>query len=336
MRGNTWVWGWILLAAASCQTAQPIGVDARDAGASVLSTSLVFRQVFPSGAGTDLRAMTVGPADDIWIAGRFFTSLQIGETTLTSAGPSDVFVARLDRMGNPRWTARVGGCAGLAVDADGNAIVAYQGLAARAGVTGEIIWKNRGLPLAESWPIELAVDREGNAIIGEGRTVSPDIGLQKVSASGVIQFKKRFRGHGDGGNFSGVSADPQGNIVISGAGGVELGGWTRPENGGAPWIGKLDPSGNRIWQVFGVEGRVAADDAGNVLYANADSVGKLDPQGGWIWKHAARIDGEVGAVATDSTGRVIYAGSFQGRVDFGDGLVDSGEHAALFVAAIAP
>jgi hypothetical protein len=33
---------------------------------------------------------------------------------------------------------------------------------------------------------------------------------------------------------------------------------------------------------------------------------------------------------------VIYAGRFEGHADFGDGPVASGEHAALFVAALAP
>jgi hypothetical protein len=33
---------------------------------------------------------------------------------------------------------------------------------------------------------------------------------------------------------------------------------------------------------------------------------------------------------------VIFAGSFRGRVDFGDGPVDSGDRPVVFVAALAP
>ena len=62
-----------------------------------------------------------------------------------------------------------------------------------------------------------------------------------------------------------------------------------------------------------------------------------------IWKYSPQINnspqidsrGDV-AVAVDSAGRLIYAGSLQGRIDLGDGPVESGERAALFVAALAP
>ena len=59
MRGNARVWGRMMLTAAvaaSCQTADPLGfdrsadvADAQDAGPRPASTSLVLREVFPTG-----------------------------------------------------------------------------------------------------------------------------------------------------------------------------------------------------------------------------------------------------------------------------------------------
>jgi hypothetical protein len=119
---------------------------------------------------------------------------------------------------------------------------------------------------------------------------------------------------------------------------VSLGGdTTPPADRRSVWLGKLDPAGNRLWQVFGVSGRVAADGEGNVLHASLGAVVKRDPAGVPIWRHAQPVvgGGLVGAVAADSAGRVIYAGTFTGSVDFGDGPVESARP-ALFVAALAP
>jgi hypothetical protein len=414
--------------AASCQPAEPVAVErgaldttAHDAGVSTPSTSLLFRRVFLGGpreaapsprewhhGWPDAKVLAIGPGDDIWIAGRFFSSLQIGAAELTSAGHGDVFVVRLDPQGNLRWAGRLGGpeddvCGGMAVDAEGNAVIAHQSFGrrqppgpimlaklgangdllwqrtvaspsgedpqqylitaaadraggilivggdvdkhwvARVDANGDTVWRNGTLPLEEAEPVEIAVDSERNAFIGAGSTTGPSIRLMKVSASGTVQFKKRFSGHGEGINFASIGVDLQGNILLSGFGGVELGGSpTSPENRGDAWIAKLDPSGNRIWQLFGMAGHVAADGEGNVLCANLRSVAKLGPSGQWIWKYSPRIDdvpqlglGNV-VVAVDSADRVIYAGSFKGRIDLGDGPVESGDRAALFVAALAP
>jgi hypothetical protein len=414
---------------ASCQAGQPPGAaesqvqiaDAGEPGAGAPSTSLVFRRVFLSGSGGEasmpsditgctgfpqVKALAVGPGDDVWIAGSFFAPLQLDATELTSAGRGDAFVLRLDPTGNLRWARRLGGpenesCRGMAVDTEENALVAYQNpeggmhqsgpiqlvklggngdllwqrtvvppgreempvyvasaasdraagmllvagnideqFVARLDAKGDTIWKTSPLPLADSEPVDLASDGEGNALVGAGSSVGPTVHLIKVSASGAVDFKKRFRGSGYGIDFHSVGADLRGNILLSGFGGTDLAGpgSTPLEHRNDRWIAKLDASGNRIWQVFGVVGSMAADGEGNVLYANLRTVGKLSPSGDWIWKYSPQVDGQgtVGAVATDSAGRVIYAGTFKGRVDFGDGPVESGERPALFVAALAP
>jgi len=407
--------------AASCQTADPRGVDrsmdvadAQDAGPPPASTSLVLRRVFPSGPGgvtpeweseIDLdvrnlpavRTLSIGPGDDMWIAGRFSAPLALGATTLARVGPSDVFVTRLDPLGRPRWARRLGGpggdaCGGTALDAEGNVIVAYQDVstgpvmleklgpdgdllwqkplptpagedfggrvraagADRAGgmvlVTssvddqfvvrldpnGDVLWRTR-VPLSDKDPVGVAVDGAGWAFVGAASTTGGSDPLLKVSPSGSLGLLARLHGTEGYAAFRDIAADPMGNVLLSGGMGGSFGFRpTPPEHRHDPWIAKLNRSGTLRWEVFGVSGRVAADDAGNVLCANAGSVGKLDPQGSWIWQHAMHIDGEVGAVAADSAGRVIYAGRFEGRADFGDGPVDSGEHGALFVAALAP
>jgi hypothetical protein len=209
---------------------------------------------------------------------------------------------------------------------------------ARIDGSGDPIWKAR-LPLADAMPVDLAVDGAGNALVGSGSTVGPAIRVEKVTPTGTLQIRQRFRGYGDAINFHDIGADPRGSILLSGCGGVSLGAVpTPPEHRNDVWIAKLDDAGNLLWQKFGMAGRMTGDGDGNVLCANLHAVTKLDASGAPVWEYTPRLDGNgaVRAVAADSTGRAIYAGSFQGRIDFGDGPIESGERAALFVAALAP
>jgi hypothetical protein len=393
------------------------GSGARDAGAGAVRFHQVFLSDREGGDGgppwpvyPEVKSVVVGPDSDLWITGTFRAPLHIGDTELTSVGSTDVFVARLDPSGQPRWSARLGGadedvCRGLVLDAEGNGLVALQpsdfarvltvvklgrggdvlwqrealrldagdfvdveaivsdraggmavvgkldgrlhagsssvsgGIAtflARVDGDGEARWGTRVGPGADELDMDVAVDVAGNALIGEGNSKADRIRIAKVDAAGKLLFNNWFRGRIGTVSFGSVAADPEGNILVSGAGAIDFGDGAAPVAGA--WIAKLDPAGRRIWQKEAGFGRVASDSAGNVLYANFNSAAKLDASGAWVWKWLPPIHStaSVGAVAVDPAGRLVAAGVFQGSYDFGNGPVESGERPAVFVVGFAP
>src|SRR6185436_14409378 len=62
------------------------------------------------GDGADQVGASVArdPSGDVLVLGRFAGNVEIGGKTLKSAGSLDVFVARLDRAGEPLWSKRYG------------------------------------------------------------------------------------------------------------------------------------------------------------------------------------------------------------------------------------
>lgn len=62
------------------------------------------------GTGADEgKALAVDSAGYTWTIGKFASSMPVGSTNLTSAGNSDVFVARFDSSGVAQWAVRLGG-----------------------------------------------------------------------------------------------------------------------------------------------------------------------------------------------------------------------------------
>jgi hypothetical protein len=131
--------------------AEPLAESDVGSDASGPSASAVFSRIFP-GSGSSPpspKAIVVGPDGDIWVAGTFTSNVDFGDVTLTSAGAADVFVARLDATARPRWATRVDGAGftGLAVDADGNTLVAVADELVKLGPAGEHLWQKSVLPI---------------------------------------------------------------------------------------------------------------------------------------------------------------------------------------------
>jgi hypothetical protein len=144
------------------------------------------------------------------------------------------------------------------------------------------------------------------------------LGYRLVHGSGII-------------HASSLAAGPGDEILLSGTAAAEPG--SPPSSLPGAWLMKLDASGNRLWVTPMDAGKVALDGAGNAYDVTGTSVTKLDPTGVVLWRWSARTTGGagVGAVAVDPTGHLVVAGTFSGTYDFGDGPVDSGPGAALFV-----
>lgn len=179
----------------------------------------------------------------------------------------------------------------------------------------------------------------------------------KVTAcKGAVEWAKGF---GDAGYQEGysVAVDGAGNVFVTGVlgGTVDFGGGPLASAGGGDvFIVKLDESGSHLWSKrFGdsdsqIGMSVAVDASGNVLLAGTFAgtvdfgggpltsagggsifVTKLDANGSHLWSKGfgeGIVTTDQSAVAVDTSGNVVLAGTFRGAVDFGGGpLVSAGD-----------
>lgn len=200
-----------------------------------------------------LNAMAIEPvAGDVFVTGRFPTSIDFGDGVMSSFGGDDIFVARLDYFGSPIWSKRFGdglsqAGTGIALDTDGNVLVAG--------------------------------DFSGSVDFGDGSIVAAggvDVFVAKLSSSGSPIWTKRFGDAAEERVLS-VATDASDNIILTGyfQGTLDFGDGPLVSQGGKDiFVVKLKPSGEVLWsQSFGdaaFEQRgvsAGADEAGNVIVA---------------------------------------------------------------------
>jgi hypothetical protein len=278
------------------------------------------------------------------ITGDLSGTADFGGGTLTSAGLSDVFLAKLDANGAHQWSKRFGDASvqsgqAVAVDAAGNVVIAgyFQG-SVTFGTT--------------------ALTTSGGA----------DIFVAKFDMNGAHVWSKKFGSATDDQLGLAVAVDPTGNVLLTGAltGSMAFGGPTLASAGGADvFVAKLDgATGNHVWSKrFGDAGvaqtgrAIAADPMGNVIVAGdidgtvdfgggplapaggADAfVVKLDASGTHVWsKRFGDPDFQIArGVAADAAGNVVVAGELAGSVDFGGGARTSKGNTDAFVALFDP
>jgi hypothetical protein len=263
--------------------------------------------------------------------GSFRGTARFGNTSLTSAGAADAFLAKYDGAGNVLWAKRYGGTmddifTALATDANGNvfAVGRFQGQASFGGA---------------------ALASSGNA----------DIVVAKYSGStGAHLWSKRF-GDASLQSAEAVAVDPSGNVLVTGyfAGSVDF--TTAVLR--TPYVGdydmfvaKLDgATGATVWAKdypntgneygFGI----ACDGAGNVAvtgnfnntinFGTGDLVSppfpdafllKLSPAGATLWaKDFGGADGgDSGqAVAMDAAGNIVVVLDSNSLLNLGGGTL---------------
>jgi len=125
-----------------------------------------------------------------YVTGSFYNSATFGNTTLTSTGGWDIFIAKLDINGNWLWAKQVGGTvynitsSGLTIDDNGNSFISgYFSSSATFGSTtltsrgkrdifvarldsnGNWIWINQAGGTSNDYAYDIAVDINGNNYI---------------------------------------------------------------------------------------------------------------------------------------------------------------------------
>ena len=273
------------------------------------------------------------------VTGYFQGTATFGSTTFTSAGGSDVFVAKLDADGVYQWATRAGGTSGdsgenIAVLADGSSIVTgyFQGTATFGSTT---------------------LTSAGNY----------DVFVAKIDASGTYEWATQAGGTGHDYGY-GVSVLADGSSIVTGyfQGTATFGSTTLTSAGSKDvFVAKLDASGNYEWAKqaggtssdlgYGVS--VLADGSsivtgffegtatfGSTTFTSAGSndvfVAKLDASGDYEWAtQAGGMGSDNGhGVSVLADGSSIVTGYFQGTATFGSTTLTSAGSNDMFVAKI--
>jgi len=260
-----------------------------------------------------------------------------GTFTLTTVGGEDIFVSKLDALGNFVWAKQMGGAIG-----DRGISITTDGLG-NAYTTGRF----QGTSDFDPGPGTFTLSPAG----------SYDIFISKLDASGNFVWAKQMGGATLEEGYS-ITTDGSGNVYTTGyfQGVADFdpapGTFTLSSVGSDDvFISKLDASGNFVWakQMGGTTNdgsySIALDSFGNIyttgffegivdfdpglgtftlnsIGGNADVfISKLDAMGNFVW--AKQMEGtsfEYGhSIAIDGFGNIYSTGAFAGNTDFDPG-----------------
>ncbi len=288
-------------------------------------------------------ALATDAEDNVFLAGALMGSVSFGNVVATAHedGAWDVFLAKLDPLGNPVWVYHV-------------AAPGYQAFYDIAiGADGEVVAVGEGVNAVDFGGGSVGADGDWNAIV------------INVDANGQHAWSRSF-GEEEYQGAWGVATDLSGNVFFTGEfwGSVDFGGGLLSSSDGDGFLVGLDPNGQYRWgKVLGGAGeqygvRTTVDGLGNVVLT-FDYEGTVNLGGGDLASHP--VLGESGVakfgpfgqhmwskrlfntatkardfqVAVDEGGNVLLAGATDATVDFGGGtLVVEGE--ALVVAKLDP
>ena len=300
------------------------------------SGNFVWAKSFGTNINDDVTAVAVDASGNVYTAGFFNGTADfdpgVGTSNLTSAG-TDVFISKLDSLGNFVWAKKLGGIStdnadAVALDASGNVYTTgyFTGTADFDPGVGTSNLTSAGI---EDVFIS-KLDSLGNFVWarGLGGTATDRAYAVAVDASGNVHTTGEFQGTADfdpGDGISNLTSVANADVFIS----------------------KLDSLGNFVWaKRLGFTGTdiayaIALDASGNVYttgyflgtvdfnpgvgISNLTSVGsfdvfilKLDSLGNFVWARGlggTAVD-RADAAAVDASGNVYTAGYFNGTVDF--------------------
>lgn len=300
--------------------------------------------------------IAIDPLGNVYVTGTFALSASFGNTTITSTGNHDVFVAKLNTNGQWLWAQRAGGQFtdagyGIAVDDIGEVYVTGQyfgtaDLPADFGTFNLI-----GLGIGDIFLAKLDtngtwlwVEGAGGFLDGTDNVEQYDAGYGiALDGLGGVYVTGKFFGVADFGPF----------LLVSG---FILDSNEEPVFSEDAFVAKLDTDGDWLWATSGGgvgidQGRGIAVNAtgeasitghfqnfaefpgAGVMFSQGTDdafVAKLDVDGIWTWARraggaAAGLQRDAGfEIAMDVVGDVYATGYFTGQADFGPIALNSG------------
>ncbi|QHJ08062.1 T9SS type A sorting domain-containing protein [Hymenobacter busanensis] len=309
------------------------------------------------GAGFDQALAVAITGSDVYVAGSFSNSAQFGGPNLSSAGGTDVFVAKIGDTGSTGrfiWTQRAGGtdddyAAGIA--ASGSNVYLAGSFASSAAAFGSLSLTNAGSGSYDVFVVKL---EDGGSTGNSGRFVWAG----RAGGTGIDQAAGLALQGSDlyvAGSFSSPTAG-FGGTTLSNAGSTNAF-VTKLTDGGTSAVfrwaqrgGTADATGTAV-AVDGTNVYVAgyfssaSADFGNTTLLNANTdgssdvfVAKLTDAGSTSTFTWAERAGGVSSDAVDAVavnGSAVYvAGSFQGAARFGTTNLSNTGATDLFVARL--
>ena len=284
-----------------------------------------------TGSGSSYpNAMAVNANGDIAFTGLLGGAVTFGGNNLSAQDTSDLFVVKLDAMGNHLMSKRFGG-SGL-----------QAGTSVAFSAAGDIVLGGYAAG---------TIDFGGNPLTATGASCSTAV-AKLNGTTGAHLWSKLFD-HGTTSDCSRhrVAVDPGDNVLVSVTSNfdqsiqVDFGGGVRTGNF---FVLKFSSAGSHLWSRGWGNPRgindLATDAAGNVLITGLMSkpldfdtgiltpfdgfdgfIAKLDPQGNGLWARAVSDSNQQSntqwgeAIAADAAGSVFTTGRLAGAIDLGDG-----------------
>jgi hypothetical protein len=277
-------------------------------------------------------------AGNVYLPCGFTGTVDFGGGVLTSAGSSDIALAKFSPAGVHQWSQRFG---------DTNA---QYGFSAATDPSGNVY--------LGGW-FAGTVNFGGTALSSSGGF---DVCLAKFDGAGVHQWSKRW-GSPDSQYLQCVTTDAFSNVYLTGHyfGGINFGLGPMPSAGGDDiYLAKLDAAGAPLWaRRFGDAtseqyGYALSTDASGDVYLAGYTRGTVNFGGGdlpggndydaylarfsaagahrWSARYGDTVNQAAFGVATDGENDVYLAGYVIGSVDFGTGTITSAGIEDVFLA----
>lgn len=184
------------------------------------------KQLASTSQNDQANAVAIDSSNNVFVTGRFGSTMDFGGGPLISAGGADVFLAKYDISGNYLWAQRFGAALvdnanSVAVDTAGN-----------VAITGTFY---------------NTVNFGGANLVSAG---SADIFVAKYNSAGTHIFSARYGSTSDFDGGYGIAEDNNNNTIITGnfSGTVDFGGGAKVSNGAWDiFIAKYSSTGTHIW-----------------------------------------------------------------------------------------
>jgi hypothetical protein len=301
----------------------------------------IWSKRFGDVAAQTAARVAVDAQGNVVVVGDFAGKIDFGGGAFTSAGATDVFLAKFDPTGALLWAKTFGN------------VAAQNGFDVAFAPNGDVVFTG-----AFAGMINLG----GGALASAGAT---DLFVGRYDSAGTFLWGKRF-GDVAAQAGKGVAVDGQGNVIITGdiAGKVDFGGGVLTSAGATDvLLLELDQAGAHVLsKLFGnvaaqTASRVAVDAVGNMMITGS-AAGKIDFGGGALTSAGgtdvfvarftsggahlwSKLYGGLGNqdsrdLAVDPNGAILVAGDFTTTVDFGGGVLTSAGVTDGFIAKLDP
>jgi len=274
--------------------------------------------------------ITLDPAGNAYVFGRYQGSLDFGLGALTSAGSMDAYIAKIAPDGTALWNHSLGGVSADAINA-------------------------------------VALDPAGNVVLAGD--LNGKFLLAKYDSNGNLVWIK-IPGSNGGQRATAVAVDASGNIYCGGTFiyEIDLGGPVLSTNFIEMWFAKLSSTGAHLWsQQFGDENDctprrialdkyqrpvVACEPWGPIDFGGGELTGFSDgstdialvqftASGAWMWNRRFSAPGYdiVSGMEIDKDGSILLAGNYHKPLDFGGGALpiqDGAGNANAFLVKLSP